>query len=801
MSVDPVATFRQEAAELVESLEQTLLDLTEAPDDAELVDSAFRAMHTLKGSGSMFGFDDVATFLHDFETAFDRIRKGEAATSAQVLSVSLRAKDHVANLIEGSGDPDGLGAALIADLNAALGVGAAGTAGASADPMAEPEAQVPADGAVADPTHDGMEDEPTAEGEAAGDADEALLTTTGSARLGVMLRYRLPAKALGFGTDPLLLLEELAELGPIRVETSAAAVPRLEDLDPTTCYLSFIVEIAGDVADDMIDDVFLFIRDEMELEILPLELGEPDDGPTDGAAGVDELGHEERDAARREGEGAAAEPPSEAEVEAAGDGEDERKDKDKGGGGEQPAHEGGEPHDGGRVAQGGTAADAGRPSEDGMAPDAHATKREGEPASANKLPAAERTARRSEPATAQGAKHGAASMRVSADRLNQLMDQVGELVIANARLAEVAGASHDQTLLNVAEEVGRLSAGLRDTAMGIRMVSVGTLFSRFRRLVHDLSAELGKELRFVASGEETELDKTMLDQLADPLVHLIRNAVDHGLEDTPTRRERGKDAVGTVTLSAAYEGAEVVITVADDGAGLDAQRIRTKAIASGIIAHDADLDASAIHRLIFEPGFSTAKAVTSVSGRGVGMDVVRRSIEGLRGAIEIATEPSEGTAIKIRLPSTLAIIDGMLVRVGGARYAIPLAAVEECVELPDAARSTGARNSLITIRDELVPFLTLRAMFGSSEPAGEFQKIVVVSSGDVRAGLVVDQIIGSSQTVIKRLSPIHEDVKFFSGATILGDGEVALILNVMQLAAQGQQLAKASEAGALELAA
>ncbi|MFN4212165.1 MAG: chemotaxis protein CheA, partial [Devosia sp.] len=378
------------------------------------------------------------------------------------------------------------------------------------------------------------------------------------------------------------------------------------------------------------------------------------------------------------------------------------------------------------------------------------------------------------------------SMRVDAERLDELMDRVGELVIAQARLTQIAAMSSDGNLKTIAEELERLSSGLRDTTMGIRMVPIGTLFSRFRRLVHDLSRDLGKDIEFITSGEDTELDKTMIERLADPLVHLIRNSVDHGLEVAEKRVASGKAAKGTVRLSAVYAGAEVAISVSDDGAGLNADRIRAKAEEAGLLTADTKIADQDLWQMIFAPGFSTAKEVTSLSGRGVGMDVVKRTIDGLRGSIDVATTPGQGSTMTLRLPLTLAIIDGMLVRVGNGRYTIPLAAVEECVELPEGVEANARGRNFLDIRGSLVPFLRLREVFGTKAPIEPHQKVVIVSSGEGRVGLVVDQIIGNNQTVIKQLSKLHSSIKSFSGATILGDGTVALILDTTHLVAFGQ---------------
>ncbi|MGR2737863.1 chemotaxis protein CheA [Billgrantia sp. Q4P2] len=654
---DPADTFRQEARDLLESLEQVLLDLEQTPHDRELVDSAFRSLHTLKGSGAMFGFDEVADFVHEFETAFDRVRKGLASVSPELIAVALSARDHVGNLVE------------------------------------EPERHVAEGAPILGALHDivGEREDVEPVGSPAASTHRSQIWHT---------RFRLPDDALVLGTNPLLLLDELRELGECNIRASAEDVPPLEEIDPQVCYVTWEVTFATEVEREAIEDVFMFLRDDMMLKIEPLE-------PHAGQA---------TDASLHDGQAA----PS------------ERGSQESSGGG-RPSRESG---------------------------------RRGEP-------------------TARNAK-GGDSLRVPAERLDELMDRVGELVIAQARLSQITGASDDLELKNVAEEVERLSSGLRDITMGIRMVPIGTLFGRFRRLVYDLSQELGKEIEFLASGEKTELDKTVIEQLADPLVHLIRNAVDHGLEDPERRQQAGKDRCGKVRLAAVHSGAEVAISISDDGAGLDAERIRAKAESAGLVTPDAALSDHELYQFIFHPGFSTASEVTAVSGRGVGMDAVKRTIEALRGSIELTSKPGEGTTVTLRLPLTLAIIDGMLVRVGEGRYSLPLLAVEECVELPESEIAEAQTRNFLNLRGSLVPFLRLRELFGASGDPDPHQKVIVVSAGEFRVGLVVDQIIGNSQTVIKPLSKLHATLGTFSGATILGDGSVALILDIAHLVSFGR---------------
>lgn len=638
---DPIAAFRIEAGDLLDQIEHGLLDLTGRLDDRELVDEVFRGLHTLKGSGAMFGFDALATFTHHCETAFDRVRKGLAPATQELVAVILSARDHMRLLIDGDQD-QATGDAILARLQAAIDA-----AGGAPDPDAGP---------------------------ARGPADES----SAASKNGWRLRLRLPADAMANGTNPLMLLDELRDLGDCAVRALTDRIPPLADLTPTENHVGWEVELRGDVPMSAIEDVFIFVMDDMELACEPLE-AEQEDAPADA-------------------------PPA-ATIEAV-----------------------------------------------------------------------------TPPARAATAAKADESVRVPAERLDELMDRVGELVIAQSRLSQLAqGSGHDMVLRSVSEEIERLAGELRDTMMVLRMVPVASLFNRFRRLVHDLSRETGKSIELVTEGEATEVDKTVIERLADPMVHLIRNACDHGLETPDQRAATGKPAAGTVRLSAHQAGGEVVITIQDDGRGIDRDRVRAKAEAQGLIQPGQALADQDLLQMIFHPGFSTAAQVTNLSGRGVGMDVVKRTIESLRGAIDVASAPGKGSTITLRIPLTLAIIDGLLVRVGSGRYVIPLAAVEECLELSLEQDLRTRGRSFITLRDSLVPFLRLREMFATGTKPDAFQKIVVIATGTERVGLVVDQIIGSHQTVIKSMSTLHHNVTTFAGATILGDGGIALILDVAQL--------------------
>lgn len=655
-NLDPIAVFRTEAAEQLEVIEAGLLDLTRNLDDKAQIDAVFRGLHTLKGSGSMFGFDQLAAFTHHCETAFDRVRKGEAPATSELIAAVLDAQGHMQALLDQpNGDHDAMSTRLLEQLHRAVGREASSS------------------------------NQPTASKQQAS-AAPTLRTW--------QLDFRLPADSMINGTNPLGLIDELRELGECKLSASTDALPTLDTMDPRQLYLGWNATIVTDKPRSDIEDVFIFVMDEMVMELKDV---------TTAAEAIDE----------------ASVAAQQAEVQAT----------------ETPAA---------RDEQWTPVSDA-------------------------------KSQRQSD------------NVRVPALRLDEMMDRVGELVIAQSRLSQMAGSAVDLGLRSVSEEIERLAGELRDTMMVLRMMPVASLFSRFRRLVHDLARETGKEIELVTTGESTEVDKTVIDRLADPLVHLVRNSIDHGLELPQDRVASGKPAVGQVTLSAHQTGSEVVITIKDDGRGIDRARVRAKAEANGLIQPGQPLSDQELLQQIFQPGFSTAEKVTNLSGRGVGMDVVKKTIEALRGSIDVKSDEGAGAEIALRIPLTLAIIDGLLVRVGNGSYVIPLSAVEECLELSleEDLRSRG--RSFISLRDDLVPFLRLRELFRTGSQPDRYQKVVVISTGRERVGLVVDQIIGDHQTVIKSMSKLHDQVSSFSGATILGDGNVALILDVAHLIAAGQQ--------------
>jgi two-component system chemotaxis sensor kinase CheA len=657
-TLDPIQVFRTEAAELFEQIESGLLDLLHDLSDQDQIDAVFRGLHTLKGSGAMFGFEALAAFTHHCETAFDRVRKGEVPATSELVAAVLEAQDHMRALVENPlGVPGNHGDQLLAKLHEAVGEGSRGSV-----------THVPV-AAVKTPA-----------------APKPKATTW-------KVTFRLPVNAMANGTNPLGLLDELDELGECEIVADISKVPALNSLNPSDLHIGWSVTLTTEQPQSAIEDVFIFVMDDMEIDIRKLDETETVD---DVAVTVVE--------------------------------------------------------------------------ETLVAPD----KRTTAPASGA--------------ATQNDGKNAKATenVRVPAERLDELMDRVGELVIAQSRLSQLAGGSADILLRSVSEDVERLSGELRDTMMVLRMVPIAQLFGRFRRLIHDLARETGKQIELVTEGESTEVDKAVIERLADPLVHLVRNSCDHGLETMEDRIAAGKSPIGRITLIARQSGGDVTITIRDDGRGIDRQRVRAKAESSGLIAANAQISDQELLQMIFQPGFSTAAAVTNLSGRGVGMDVVKKSVEALRGTINIVSTPGQGSEISLAIPLTLAIIDGLLVRVGNGCYVIPLSAVEECLELSpeDDLRSRG--RSFISLRDSLVPFIRLRELFNTGTKPDQYQKVVVISTGSERVGLVVDQIIGDHQTVIKAMSKLHHGVATFSGATILGDGSVALILDVGHLVAAGQ---------------
>ncbi len=682
---NPVDTFRSEAEENLAMLETALLEMEANPDDPELIALAFRAMHTIKGAGGMVGFSDLSDFTHYLESAFDKVRNQQYSVTAELISILLDAKDHLAGMLE---QPEQtpvqsmVGQALLARLNEII----------------------PGDGSSIDPVVTSV----TAEDDGQRKQPEKALR----------VRFTPSQSTFVDGFDVLPILNELNSFGTSYVTTICKDVPAIIELEPEQSYLSWDIILITDQSVDTIKDSFIFVSDDWKISIEEVE---------DSLLDYEYFGH-------------IGEILVERGLITAEQVDDVLTSK---------------PKTGELMKESGLISDS----------DVEAALAEQKALREAK----ERKAGKDE------------IVRVPASRLDALMNLVGELVIVQARMNQVAQAREDEELFSVSEELDRLTVDLRDNTFSIRMLPIGSTFGRFRRLVRDLSRELGKEIKLETQGADTELDKMVLDRMGDPLVHLIRNSIDHGIEIPEARQAAGKEKTGTIHLSAEHAESHVVIRIRDDGAGLNTSRIRDKAIEKGLITPDSQLSDDEVNNLIFEPGFSTAQQVSDVSGRGVGMDVVKRSIQELGGHVSINSEHGCGTTIKITLPMTLAIIEGLMVVVDDEKYVLPLSAVEECVELLNDGKCDANGKRLVDIRGDLVPYMRLREWFHVDGAIPPIEQVVVTRMGDERFGFSVDEVIGQYQTVIKRLGKFYEGVKGFAGATILGDGNVAMILDTAGL--------------------
>ncbi len=702
--------FLEEAQDLLEDLSSALLELENDPQNLELVDTAFRSLHTIKGSGSMFGFDTIASFTHTIETVYDLVRSGRMKVSPDLISQTLAASDIIRIMVkEGEEDVTPQKTAIENIFNQYL-------EGFDLD-----ENQ-PAEQEETQPSEEKSSEE--------------------KQKITFRVVFKPDEDILLSGTNPLLLLRELEDLGQCTITTITEKIPLLNDMNPEKCYFFWQVLITTSEDINTLKDVFIFVEDSADIQISVIDDGSVDEEN----AQYKKLG----DILVERGE---VEP--EEMKEALG--------KQK------------------RIGE--VLVDSGTTT----------------PATIQTALEEQQYVRKMRE---QQMKAGAVtSLRVASDKVDKLVDLVGELVTLQAGLSQFVtnrlNPEHfmDSTfdifdleeryneLARISEEAERLTTELRDNTMSIRMVPIGTTFNKFKRVVRDLSKEMGKEVDLITTGGETELDKTVIERIGDPLVHMIRNCVDHGIEGPDDRSKKDKPSVGTIRMSAAHSGAHVVIRIEDDGAGMDKEKIRTKAIEKGLIAADAHLTDKAVYELIFEPGFSTAEKVTNVSGRGVGMDVVKRNIvDDLRGTIDVTSELGTGTTVAVKLPLTLAIIDSLLVKIKENYFVLPLANVEECVELKEEHIEQQHGKNMAEIRGHLVPYIRLREQFVINGSRPDIEQVVVCEIDQNRVGFAVDTVVGSHQTVIKPLGSMYKGIKGVSGATILGDGTVALILDVPKLA-------------------
>ncbi|MBU2511793.1 chemotaxis protein CheA [bacterium] len=681
-----IEAFKGEAMERLAELESALMELEKAPNDSDLIDKVFRAMHTIKGSSGMFGYTDIVEFTHSIETVFDKVRDGYISLTKDLIELSLKAHDQILVMLDDHVEP------LAEDIQTREEVLAGFNNFYSQEAIVERQVS------RASKKKQRMD-------------TEEFLT--------YRIRFKPPLNIFSTGTNPLLLINELQDLGEIRVSVFPDNVPDLDQLNPEHCYFWWDIILNSNRGLNSIKDVFIFIEDicEISIEIIESESGIDKDGAhkrlgeilvergdIDGKTLQQVLNNQERIGEKLKKQGLIKQSQIESAL---------------------------------------------------VEQDIINNIRE----------------KQKSPDTIS-------SIRVTSTKLDKLVDLVGELVTAQARLSQITHQKGDSTILSVTEEIEHLTGELRDNTMSIRMLTFGTTFNSFKRLIRDLSIELNKDVIFTTNGAETELDKNMIEQLNDPLIHLLRNAMDHGIESPEIRIKKGKKKTGKIILSAFYSGSQVWIRIGDDGAGMDPEAIRISATEKGLINKNSKLSEKDCYSMVFEPGFSTASKVTNVSGRGVGMDIVKKAIENLRGSIDVDSKLDIGTTITLRLPLTLAIIDGLLVKVGESFYVLPSAAVKECIELTPADKAASHGRHIIRVRNQIIPYVRLREQFNTRGVRPEVEQIVVTEIESNHVGFVVDKVIGQHQTVIKNLSRVYKNVDTISGATIMADGTVALIIDI-----------------------
>lgn len=680
------AKFLHEAEDLLAELEKAILSLEENIQDASQIEQVFRIMHTFKGNSTMFGYMHVGEFTHHLETIYDSVRSGKDAMSRDILTITLDSVDHIRTLLKEEEKMDQELKAKHERLTASLV--------SLTSPSGSPHQTATTN------------------------------TTPGQLETGLctfFISFRPQATIQHNGTNPLYLVDDVAQLGKTKMFPVYRALPAAEVLDTALCYLSWNMLLAyKDVPSD-IQEVFMFAEDQCQLDIVKLadeSLLEDETFLLEASQLLD----------------------NNAQVDL-----------------------------------------------------------EGLKSTASIFSIAGKKAKKQAlkeqfiPKSAQGTKEAnGASIRVSSEKLDSLMNLVSELVTTQARLSLFAEHNSQTELISIAENVEKISRQLRDNTFSICLVPIESVITRFKRLIRDLSTELNKDVNFVTEGTETELDKTIIDRLSDPLLHILRNSMDHGIEEAHVRAQTGKPAKATILFKAYYSGTNVHIEVHDDGAGIDPKKIRDKAVQKGLISADATLSEKEILELIFLPGFSTASKITEVSGRGVGMDVVKRGIQDLRGDVSLQSVVGQGTKLTIKLPLTLSIIDGLLVKINHTHFVIPLVDIDKCYEARHE-QLTHRFNDLIVLDGEQVPYIYLREEFNIHDNVPDIEQVVIVKHEDQRIGLTVDSIVGEYQAVLKPLGKLYKNLHIISGATILGDGSIALVIDTHQIIKQYTSQSKKKE--------
>ena len=726
-------TFFQECEELLADLEGGLLAMQEGTGDLETVNAVFRAVHSIKGGAGAFGLEPLVRFAHVFETLLDAVRSGAVPSTIELAAVLLRASDILADHVSaarGLGDVDMAASAAMASELEHWTDPSASPAPAAAAPVVEAAApEVPAPVAAA--ADDAMDDDDlgfvfvpqtiTVEAQAA----DAELIPSNVWTVSIRPKSDLYRKA----NETALLLRELSRLGPIKATLDDSHLPELDELDPEAAYVTWSVRVETEEDEAAIREVFEFVDGDCDLEI------------TRGEAPVEAAMASLLSAVETAAPVIEAPPAPEPIVAEAA-----------------PAPV--------------------------VAPEpAPAPVAEAPPVAKPAAPAAAAAPAKAAQVEVPGP--GQSVIRVDPERIDRLIDLVGELVINQAMLAQRVGEYGIAPSSNLAmglDELEQLTREIQDSVMAIRAQPVKSVFQRMPRLVREVANMTGKQARLVMDGENTEVDKTVIERLAEPITHMLRNAIDHGLESPEERKAAGKNPEGMVRLAALHRSGRIVIEVSDDGKGINRERVFSIAVKKGLIAPDLQLTDEEIDNLIFLPGFSTADKISDVSGRGVGMDVVKRSVQALGGRISIASRPGHGSTFTLSLPLTLAVLDGMVVDVAGETLVVPLAAIVESLRpKPEEVRPLGPVGSVLAVRDSFVPLIDVGLTLGyrdESPPPTDGVVLLVEGEDGSRAALVADAIHGQRQVVIKSLEQNYQQVEGVAAATILGDGRVALILDV-----------------------
>lgn len=722
----PEETFLLECGELLTAMEEALLQMEDTPSDPDSINAIFRAAHTIKGTGGVFGFDFVESFTHVVENVLDKVRDNEIQVDSNLVAILLSCRDHMETLVTKAvaddqldEDDKALDKKLRDGLNTYLG--------------------------LSTQQEDTSTEAATDKGSVTAEQNTVIESKKNTQMVisdNWHISLRFDKDVLQNGMDPLSFIRYLQRLGQIiHVTTLFDDFPDFNEFDAELCYLGFEIDLATDADKEKIEQVFEFVREMCSINILP-----PRANIQQYAEVIQSLPEEDM----RIGEILIASGSlTERELDDALNSQSQSK--------------------------GGSNGDESTPI--------------GEVLVEQKIVHEEtiNLALDKQNKTKMNKSAVQNVLRVDAEKLDSLINLVGELVISGAASNMLANNTGDEQLIESMSSMHRLVEEIRDNALNLRMVPIGETFNRFKRVVRDVSQELGKEIKLNIDGADTELDKTVVEKIGDPLMHLIRNAMDHGIETAADRQAAGKSPQGNLQLNAYHDSGSIVIEVADDGKGLSRDKILAKAHEKGLISDGQVLTDHEVYRLIFEAGFSTAEKVTNLSGRGVGMDVVRRNIEALRGTVDVNSNQYGGTTVSIRLPLTLAIIDGFLVRVGESSYVIPLDMVSECIELEKGEQKDTGMHGYINLRDEVLPYLRLNDYFEEEKNVKDNESIVVVKYGTNTAGFVVDELLGELQTVIKPMGKILQNLKGVSGATILGSGDVAIILDVPNLVQKATQ--------------